>query len=169
MDALQVILTRRSVRRYAARPLPEPLLLDLLRAAMHAPSAGNQRPWQFVLLTERRLLDAIPSLLPYADMLPQAPAAILVCGDLRLEQFRGYWVQDCAAATQNLLLAAHAAGLGGVWVGVYPHADRVAGLRQLLGIPEPVVPLALVALGYPAEPAAPVDCFEPARFHRNGW
>lgn len=169
MDALQAILTRRSVRRFTPRPVPPELIDKVLRAAMAAPSAGNQQPWHFVVLDDRALLDAIPGIHPYAAMLLQAQAAILVCGDSRLEQHQGYWVQDCAAATQNLLLAAHALDLGAVWVGVYPREARVAGLRLLLNIPAEVTPLALVALGYPAERPAPADRFDRTRIHRNGW
>lgn len=169
MDALQAIATRRSIRRFTERPVPPELIDKVLRAAMAAPSAGNQRPWHFVVLDNRALLDAIPRFHPYAAMLQQASAAIVVCGDGRLEQYQGYWVQDCAAATENLLLAAHALDLGAVWVGVYPREERVARLQALLAIPAEVIPLALVALGYPAERPAPADRFDRARIHRNGW
>src|SRR5512142_911151 len=108
MDALEAILTRRSVRRYTPEPIAEELLHELLDAAMHAPSAGNEQPWHFVVVTDRETLAAIPRFHPYAVMLRQAPAAIVVCGDPTLEKYHGYWVQDCAAATENLLLAAHA-------------------------------------------------------------
>ncbi len=169
MDALQAILTRRSVRRFSERPAPPELIDKVLRAAMAAPSAGNQQPWHFVVIDDRDILNTIPRFHPYAAMLLQAPAAILVCGDGRLEQHQGYWVQDCAAATQNLLLAAHALDLGAVWIGVYPREERVAQFRALLDIPAEVTPLALVALGYPAERPAPADRFDRARIHRNRW
>ncbi len=169
MEALEAILTRRSVRRYTARPVPETAVREVLAAAMQAPSAGNEQAWQLVVITERRLLDAIPRFHPYADMVHQAPVAILVCGDLDLEKYKGYWVQDCAAATENLLLAAHARGLGAVWVGVYPKEDRVERMRALLGLPQHVVPMALVPLGYPAERIPPEERYDPAKVHRNGW
>jgi nitroreductase len=169
MDTLQSIFTRRSIRRYTDQPVSEELIEQILRAAMAAPSAGNQQPWQFVVLTDRKLLDAIPGYHPYAEMLRQASAAIVVCGDLRLESRSGYWVQDCSAATQNLLLAAHALGLGAVWLGVYPREDRVANTQCLCGLPAEVIPLAIVALGHPAEQPKPVDRFKPERVHRNKW
>jgi nitroreductase len=169
MEAMQAILTRRSIRKYTSEPLPEGSLEKLLKAAMSAPSAGNQQPWQFIAITERDVLAQIPSIHPYASMLQEAQAAILVCGDLELEKHRDFWVQDCSAATQNLLLAAHALGLGAVWVGVYPRSDRVAGLRDLLGLPEHVVPLALVSLGYPDEVKGDADRYDEKRVHRNRW
>jgi len=169
MDAIQAILTRRSIRRYTSAPVPSELVTALLRAGMQAPSAGNQQPWQFVVIADRATREAIPAFHPYADMLPEASVAILVCGDLRREHFRGYWVQDCSAAAQNILLAAHAAGLGAVWIGLYPQEERVAPMRKLLGLPEEVIPLALIPLGYPAEQPAPADRFDPSRVHRERW
>ena len=169
MDTLQAIHTRHSIRRYTDQLIPEDLIEQLLRAAMAAPSAGNQQPWQFVVITDRALLDAIPGYHPYADMLHHAPAVIVVCGDTRLAHHAGYLVQDCSAATENLLLASHALGLGAVWLGVYPTEDRVASTQQLLGLPDQIIPLAIVALGYPAEQRASADRFDPARVHRNGW
>jgi nitroreductase len=106
---------------------------------------------------------------PYAAMLKQASVAVLVCGDATLEKHAGYWVLDCAAATQNLLLAAHAKGLGAVWCGVYPTADRVENFRKLLRLPEQIVPFSLIPLGFPDEQKAAEDRFDPARVHRNGW
>lgn len=169
MDAMQAILSRRSIRRYTDQPLPEALITDLLKAAMSAPSAGNQQPWQFVVINERGILDKIAQFHPYARMLLEAPAAILVCGDLKLETSKGYWVQDCSAATQNLLLAAHASGLGAVWLGVYPREERVVALRALLGLPEHIAPLALVAVGYPAESKPPSNRYDAARVRYNRW
>ncbi len=151
------------------RAVPPELIDKVLRAAMAAPSAGNQQPWHFVVIDDRALLDEIARFHPYAGMLKQAPTAIIVCGDASLEQHQGYWVQDCSAAIENLLLAAHALALGAVWVGVYPREERVARMQELLGIPAEVTPLGLVALGYPAEQPEPADRFNRARIHRNGW
>ncbi|KAF0221574.1 MAG: NADH dehydrogenase/nad(p)h [Geobacteraceae bacterium] len=169
MDALEAILTRRSIRTYKPQPIPEELITRMLEAAMSAPSAGNEQPWHFVVIKERQLLDAIPKFHPYAHMLHGAPAAILVCGDERLEKHKGFWTQDCAAATGNLLLAAHALGLGAVWVGVYPHTERVALFRDHLGIPEHVIPFSLVPLGYADEHQQPEKRYNPARVHHNRW
>jgi nitroreductase len=169
VDTLDAILTRRSIRRYTGKAVSEALIRTLLNAAMSAPSAGNEQPWQFILITERRLLDEIPTFHPYADMLGEASVAILVCGDLELERYKGSWVQDCSAATENLLLAAHAKGLGAVWVGIYPKDNRVQRMQKLLGLPAHVIPLALVPIGYPAERIPPVDRYDGTRIHSNGW
>jgi nitroreductase len=169
METIEAILTRRSIRKYTDRSVPDELVSQLLKAAMAAPSAGNEQTWQFIVIRDRALLDAIPKFHPYSAMLKYASVAILVCGDLSLEKFKGCWVQDCSAATQNLLLAATATGLGAVWTAVYPMEDRVAGMRQLLTLPEHVIPLSLVPIGYPAEQPAKADRFNAERVHGDRW
>ncbi len=169
MEAMKAILSRRSIRRYTSKEIPEELIKDLLKAAMSAPSAGNQQPWQFVVINDRTILDEIPKFHPYAQMLTQAPVAILVCGDLKRETHRGYWIQDCSAATQNILLAAHAKGLGAVWLGIYPREERVKGMRKLLNIPEQVIPFSLISIGYPAEQKPPSNRYDESRIHYNTW
>jgi nitroreductase len=169
VDALTALRTRRSIRRYTAAPVADATVTECLRAAMSAPSAGNQQPWQFIVIRDRALREAIPTFHPFADMVPNAPVAILVCGDLDRERYAGYWAQDCAAATQNLLLAAHAQGFGAVWVGVYPKEDRVTRLQALLGLPARVIPFALVPIGVPGERLAAVDRFDAARVHQDRW
>jgi nitroreductase len=166
MDA---ILTRRSIRTYTDQAVSDESITELLRAAMAAPSAGNQQPWQFVVIRERRTLDRLALVHPYAAMAPKAQLAIAVCGDVRLEKHKGYWVQDCAAATENLLIAAHAAGLGAVWLGVYPLEERVSSIQALLGLPDEIIPLAVVPVGYPAEHPSPADRFDPSRIHLERW
>jgi nitroreductase len=162
MDAMEAILTRRSIRKYTAQAVSDELIKELLQAAMSAPSAGNQQDWQFVVVRSRQMLDELGKVHPYAPI-GGAPLAILVCGDLQRESHQGFWTQDCAAATQNLLLAAHAKGLGAVWCGCYPREARAAALRKLLGLPEYVVPLALVVIGYPAEKKGREDRYDPAK------
>lgn len=169
MQALQAILTRRSVRKYTGEPVTERDIQTMLRAAMSAPSAGNQQPWRFVVIDERELLDAITDVHPHSRMLLQAPLAILVCGDLQIAKRADFWVQDCAAATQNLLLAARALDLGAVWLGVHPRQEREKGLRDLLQLPQHVVPLALVAIGHPAVEQMQVDRYNEERIHYNKW
>lgn len=167
MDAIEAILTRRSIRQYASGTIPDETVRTLLEAAMAAPSARNLQPWTFVLLDDRAILDAIPDFHPHAKMLRNAPLAILVCADTTRQPLEGYWLQDCAAATQNLLLAAHALGLGACWVGVQPREEREAGLRRLLSLPNEIRPVALVALGWPAEFKGRADRFDATRVYRN--
>lgn len=169
MDAMDALCSRRSIRQYTGDPVPDSLVLEILRAAMHAPSAGNEQPWQFVVITDRAALSEIPNFHPHAAMVLDAPVAVLVCGDLQREKHRGFWVQDCSAATQNILLAAHAKGLGAVWVGIFPREDRVRGCRKLLGLPDHIIPLALVPIGFPAVRKPIDERFDPSRIHRNRW
>jgi nitroreductase len=169
MDTLEAILTRRSVRTYTDEPVTERNIQTMLRAAMNAPSAGNQRPWHFVVINKRDILAAIPDFHPYSSMLLQAPLAILVCGDPRVERSEGFWVQDCAAATQNLLLAARALDLGAVWLGVHPREEREKGLRDLLKLPRCIVPFALVAIGHTAVEQMQIDRYNEERVHYNSW
>lgn len=166
---MEAILTRRSIRRYTDRPVPDQVIKELLEAAMSAPSAKDERPWHFVVVRDRKVLDEIPHHHPYAQMLKQAPVAIVVCADLRLDVCDGFWVQDCSAATENILIAAQAKGLGAVWVGIYPVEDRVRAMRRILGMPEHVVPLALVPVGYPAEHKPPANRYDTARIHYDRW
>jgi len=163
------VLTRRSIRKYTGEPVADESVERLLRAAMAAPSAGDQRPWQFVVVRDRAMLAAITEVHPYARMLPQAAVAIVVCGDTRLEKWPQFWEQDCAAATENTLVEAEALGLGAVWLGVHPVLERVDGLRRLLGVPEHVVPFAIVAVGHPARRKPPGERFDAARVHRERW
>lgn len=169
MDALQVIHTRRSIRQYRDQPVPEELVKQLLGAAMMAPSARNAQPWHFVVLRDRRLLAEIPRFHPNAEMARDAPLAILVCADLDLEISPGYWMIDCALAAQNLLLAAHALGLGAVFTGVYPREERVEGFRRLLDLPERVMPHSLIPVGFPAEQPVSEDRYREERVHHDRW
>ncbi len=169
MDAMEAILRRRSIREFTSETITEHELTQLLRAAMYAPSAGNERPWEFVVITDRGILAKIPKIHPHSRMLERAPAAILVCGDPTKQKYDGYWVQDCSAATQNILIAGTAMGLGTVWLGVYPLKDRVAGLQRLLNIPDHVIPMAIVAVGRPAENKDIPDRYDKSRIHKDHW
>lgn len=169
MDLFEALYTRRSIRSFTNAPVAEADLETLLRAAMAAPSAGNAQPWHFVVVTERAVLDAIPGIHPYAAMCKTAQAAVVVCAELSLEKHPGNWVLDCAAATQNLMLAARGLGIGSVWCGLYPQQERMAAMAGLLRLPEGVAPHALVVLGHPAQEFKKIDRFKPERIHRNGW
>lgn len=169
MELLEGIITRRSIRVFKSDPVSDEQVQTILKAAMYAPSAGNQRPWHFVVITDRQLLDAVPGFHPHARMMKEAPLGILVCGDTRKELHPGYWVQDCSAATQNLLLAAHAVGLGAVWLGIHPREDRVRSVRDLFKLPDPVCPLAMIAIGQPGETRSFPDRFEREKIQYNIW
>lgn len=168
---LRTIMTRASVRSYTGAAIADAQLERLVRAGMAAPTARNRQPWKFVVLNQREVLDGLGERLPYAKMLKQAPAAIVVCGDLKVafpeQPAQEYWVQDCSAATQNILLAAHALGLGAVWTGVYPIAERVADVRTELRLPENLMPLAVIVIGHPAGETLPKDKWKPENLHWN--
>ena len=166
---MEAILSRRSIRKYSAELIPEDILSELLNAAMSGPSSSSEQPWYFVVISDRKVLDEIPQFHAYSSMLREALMAVVVCGDLTLEKTPGVWVQDCSAATENLLIAAHAKGLGAVWLGVYPIKERVAGTRKLLGLPDYIIPLNIIAIGYPAEVKPPAGRYNPERVHRDRW
>ncbi len=174
MDAMDAILSRRSIRKYTDQAVPEEMIKALLEAAMMAPSAGDQRPWLFVVIDDRRMLDEITTFHPYSAMLKEAPAAIMVCYDQQLVELEIvkkelWWIQDCSAATENLLIAANATGLGAVWLGVYPTEDRVARFRELIGAPEHIVPFALISIGFPAEQKPREDRYDESKIRYNQW
>jgi nitroreductase len=166
-EFVRTIFARRSIRKYTDEPVGEEDVKTLLETAMAAPSASNRKPWQFVVVTERQTLDALAEAHPHGKMLFEATLCISVCGDLT--EVERYWVQDCSAATENLLLAATALGLGAVWLGVYPKEDRVAAVRGVLDLPETITPLNLVSIGYPAEEKEARTQYDEARVHRERW
>jgi nitroreductase len=169
MDVFEAILTRRSIRKYKKKPISDEILQNLLKAAANAPSAGNQQPWHFIIIDERKLLNVIHTFHPSAKMLTDADKAILVCGDLNLEKFKGYWMIDCAAAPETILLAAHGLGLGACWLGMYPREGRVIGMRKLLHLPTHIIPFSLIALGYPGEIKTREERLNTSRIHYNKW
>jgi nitroreductase len=144
------------------------MVTELLKAAMSAPTAANQ-PWHFVVIRDRTTLDSVTTFHPHADMLKQASVAISISGDLTVETLKGRWLLDCAAATENILIAANSLGLGACWVGIYPVEERIKGLRDLLGMPDHVVPLSMVSLGHPAEKKDPPARFKAERIHYDKW
>lgn len=168
--AIENIMTRTSVRDYTDAPISEATIDTLLRAGMAAPTARNRQPWKFLVVTERASLDSLAQ----GNWKPaaKAQAAIIICGDLTnpLEgEGRDYWVQDCSAATENILLAAHAVGLGAVWCGCYPVSERVSLVKNLFGMPDEIIPLSLVMLGYPNGEQTPKDKYKADNIHYNKW
>lgn len=165
-DVLDLIFKRRSVRIFTKKLVDKATLTKLLQAGMAAPSASNSRPWEFVVVTDPDVLESLRKSLKYGKY--NAPAAIVVCANLELAQnesaFR-FWVQDCSAATQNILIAAAGLDLGTVWIGSYPKEDVMQKEREILGIPEKVTPLSLIFIGYPAEVPQPRTQYDEERVH----
>ncbi len=164
---VQTIFARRSIRKYTDEPVSEADTKTLLEAAMAAPSASNRKPWAFIVVTKRETLDALAEAHPHGKMLFEATLCIAVCGDLT--EMERYWVQDCSAATENLLLAATALDLGAVWLGVYPREERIAAVREVLSIPEHITPLNLISIGHPAEEKEARTQYDESRVHYEQW
>ena len=142
----------------------------LLHAAMSAPSGVNRQPWKFILVDDKKLLESLAEALPYAKMAAMAPMAIVPCGDSDrfLEGIDSeLWVQDLSAASENILLAAHALGLGGVWTCLYPHSDRMEAVRKILNVPDKLIPFNLIPIGHPYKHTEPMDKWNPERIDHN--
>ena len=164
---IDAILARRSIRRYGDEPATRAQIHTLLQAAMAAPSANNSKPWHFVVVRDRDQLDHLADVHPYAKMLRTATLSIVPCGDPSIDD--AYWVQGLSAATENILLAAAALGLGTCWCGVHPREQRVKAIRLALGIPQTIVPFCLIAVGHPAENKDPRTQYDESRVHPEKW
>jgi len=170
-DALTIIHQRKSVRHFTGEAVGKEQLEKIVAAGMAAPTAVDRRPWAFVVVTDRGALDALSAGLPYAKMLDEAGAAIVVCA-LPEKAFQGsveFAILDTAAATENILLAIEALGLGGVWTAAYPDAERMAHVRKVLGLPEAVIPLNVVPVGHPDGTDKPKDKFDAENLHWEKW
>ena len=169
MDAYESLVTRRSIRYYKKQKVEEEKVEKILRAAMQAPSARNYQPWHFIILDEEKTLEAVGKLHPYGDILRRAPLGILICGDLEKENTIDYLVEDCSAATENILIGAHSLDLGACWLGIYPREKRVQKIKEYFNLPEQIIPISLVATGYPAEEKKLTSRFKESRIYYNGW
>jgi nitroreductase len=169
MDLFSALLNRRSIRKYSEKKIPDKSIDSILKSAMYAPSAMNNQAWQFVVINQRQKLDDIIKVISHAEMLKSAQAAVLVCGDLNLEKNVDYIQQNCSAATQNLMLCAHGLGIGSCWIGVYPVKEIISRLQELFKLPEYVIPISLVSLGYPAENPIAEDRYKTEKVHFNMW
>ncbi|UCE96331.1 MAG: nitroreductase family protein [Candidatus Bathyarchaeota archaeon] len=166
-ELIGLIFARRSIRKYTFEPINEENIKTLLEAAMAAPSSSNRKPWHFIVVTDRKTLDKLGRAHPYGKMLLEAPLCIVVCGDTTISA--RYWVQDCSAATENLLLAATALGLGAVWLGVYPRKERINVAKRILKIPQNIAPLNIISIGHQAEVKEPRTQYNKERIHQNIW
>lgn len=169
MEKLDYILDRRSIRRFTGQKIDNVAIKEMLTAAMYAPSAVNMQPWHFVVIDDTSLMEKIMEIHPYARMMQTASHGVVVCGDEVLQHADGYWVVDCGAATQNLLLAAQTLGLGACWVGLHPREERKTAFSRLLNLPSHVKPFALVALGYPEEKKPRPERFHAEKVRYNSW
>lgn len=170
-DALSVIHSRKSVRHFTGEAVAKDDLMTIVKAGMAAPTAVNMQPWSFVIVTDRKQLDALAQSLPYAKMLDKAGAAIVVCAlpEKAFQQRVEFAILDSACASENILLAAEALGLGAVWTAAYPDKDRMDAVRKLLGIPENIIPLNVIPVGHPTGVDMPKDKFNPENVHWEKW
>ena len=168
--AINNIMTRTSIRQYTDEPVSKADIETMLRAGMAAPTAVNCQPWHFVVINSKEKLAELAGDNPRGGMLKKAPLAIVVCGNMDKAlpgQGRGFWVQDCSAATENILLAANAIGLGAVWTGLYPDVNRAGAVAKVLKLPETFIPLCTIVIGHPAEQPAPKDKWKPENVSYN--
>ncbi len=167
------ILQRKSVRSFTNQPIEKSKLDTLLRAAMAAPTGKDMRPWKFVVVNDKQAMKSLATKLPYAKMLAEAQAAIVVCGDMSVVDKDGKpstnWAFDCSAATENLLLQAEAMGLGAVWTAAYPYDERVAAVKVALNLPDNIIPLNVIPIGYPKGNPQPKDKYNADNIHYNLW
>ena len=165
-----VIEARRSTRHFdTTKEIPDEDVRKIIRAGMYAPSAVNSQTWHFIVIRDKETLAKIPEVHPYCAFAKDSSFTVIVCSEPALEKIPGYWVQDCSAATENILLAATALGYGGTWCGVYPYEERIAPLRKLFNIPENVIPMNVVPIGVPAKTTPKPERFKEERIHMNKW
>jgi nitroreductase len=172
MEALNAILSRHSARRYAKKKVPLPLLKKIILAGMAAPSAGNEQPWHFIIMSDAKALSKMKEFNSYSKTGQEAPCGILICADLKLQNYsglEGLWIEDCAAAAENMFIEATALGLGAAWTAVHPMKERVEGYRKLLHFPKNIVPIVFMPIGYMAEKPAKENRFKKERIHYGKW
>ncbi len=169
MDFLDIIMNRRSIRRFKNIMVEKDKIDALIQSAMFAPSAVNRQPWHFIVIDDRTMMTRIMEMHPNSKMLESASHAILVCGDEILQHGPGYWIADCGAATENILLAAKSMNLGSCWIGLYPRENRMTSCKEIFGLPSHVHPFALIAIGYPDEIKEKPERYKPERVFYNRW
>lgn len=171
-STIEDIMTRTSIRSYSDKEVDKEKIDTLLRAAMAAPTAGNKQPWRFVVINDKKILSSIAEKFQYMTMAKEASVAVITCGDTTATfsgEGQDFWIQDVSAASENLLLAAHAMGLGAVWCGIYPQKERVDVFSEMLELPGNIIPLACICIGYPKGESSPKDKWKPEYIHYNSW
>lgn len=166
---MEAILSLKSVREFSPQIVPESLIREILKDVMHVPVTGPQRPWQFVVINNRSILRQIPSFHSSAQLVSEAPLAVIICYDQHLGEEKEVWFRDCTAAAEALLLAGRARHLGGICLSIYPLPERVTGMQRLLGLPEHILPVSLIPLGYPRQQEQSAGRYDGRRVHYNHW
>jgi len=170
MELFEGLLSRRSIRKFTGEKIDEEKIKLIIKAGMYAPSANNTRPWHFIIVDDQVLMEKIMIFHPYSLMLSKASHAIIVCGDEKLQNGPGYYILDCSAATQNILLAAHALSFGAVWLGIEPRDDRKKAIKEIFGLPDYIHPVSIIAVGMPVKiPEKIPSRFEPKKIRKNRW
>ena len=166
-SAIDNILNRKSVRKYSDKKVEQEKIDEILKCAMAAPSAMNKQPWEILVVTDKEKLEKIAEVCPNAAYSKNSQVTIIVCGDKNISD--KFWEQDCCAVTENVLLAAEALGLGAVWCAVYPFDDKIVGIKELFGMPENIVPLNVIPMGYPLTNEEPKQKYDAKKVHVNNW
>jgi nitroreductase len=169
MDTIECIKTRRSIRKFKSRSVSGKLVRKILDAGMSAPSAGNMQPWHFIVITDLKIKEEISKFSPNAPMAKAASVIIMVCGETKEEKYSGYWVMDCSAAVENMLLACHSLKLGAVWTGIYPRKERISIFINHFNLPDHIIPLCLINIGYPDQKLSKENRFKEEKIHYNIW
>ena len=169
MEAFKVIFSRRSIRRYKDESISNETIVNIIKAAMQAPSARNLKPWQFIAINKKEIMKDLANIHPNGKMLVEAAFAILVCGDKNIDDTESYLIQNCAAATQNMLLASYDLGIGSVWLGVHPRKERMEGIKQYFNLPQNIIPISLISFGIPDETKYPEDRYDSTKIRFNQW
>lgn len=169
MDVLDAIFTRRSIRKYSGEPVLEKDIDAILKAGLHAPSAHNKQPWDFIIVKDKNKFESIAKVHTYAKMLPHAGVCVVVCGDKNKQPMTGFLIEDCSAAIENMLLAAHGLGLGAVWCGLYPVTHLTKGMKKIFELPEYIIPVGMVVIGQKGEERKMENRFDPTKLHYEKW
>lgn len=169
MDIQETLLNRRSIRKYKDQKISSQDINTMLKAAMYAPSAMNTQAWHFIVIEDKNILLNTLQSIPYAEMLKQSTAAILVCGDSSIEKNESWLLQNCSAVTQNILLSAFGLGIGSCWIGIQGMDEIVRNIKHQFKLPENIVPVSLISLGYPDEVVIAEERFKEERIHYNNW
>lgn len=169
MKVQEALLNRRSIRKYKDQKIRKKDIDKILKAAMYAPSAMNLQAWQYIVIDDKAILIETIKSVPYAEMLKQSAAAILVCGDSLIEKNESWLLQNCSASIQNILLSAYELGIGSCWIAIHGMDDVYKNIKTQFNLPENIVPVSLISLGYPDEAVKAEERFKEEKIHYNKW